>query len=95
MTLCPTIQICNKFYTHWAGAEGSFEYKSLITLPFFLSGPNCSGSEQHLIDCPGSEIENSTSCSHTSVVHCSGINIITLLWVSGIILCFIQCHAPF
>ena len=62
-----------------AGAKGSNEFKSLITFPFFLSGPNCSGSEQRLIDCPGSEIGNSTSCSYTSVVHCAGIHNVRLL----------------
>ena len=54
------------------GSQGSSKFKSSATFPFILSGPNCSGSEQHLIECPGSEIEISTSCSYTSVVHCTG-----------------------
>ena len=56
------------------GAERSFEYISYNdTFPIFLSEPGCSGSEEHLINCQLSEIENITSCSYASVVHCAGI----------------------
>ena len=54
------------------GAKGSLEYQNLTTFPFFLSGPNCSGLEEHLMDCPLNEAENTGSCSYTSVVHCTG-----------------------
>ena len=53
-------------------AEDSAGYTSTLpTFPFFLSGPHCSGSEEHLIDCPQSEIEHITSCDHTSGVSCA------------------------
>ena len=54
------------------GAKGSYEYSYDHDFPFFLSEPNCNGNEEHLIDCPGSEIENITSCYMTAVVICGG-----------------------
>jgi hypothetical protein len=53
------------------GAKGSYEYSYDHDFPFFLSEPNCNGNEEHLIDCPGSEIENITYCFWTSVVYCA------------------------
>ena len=50
----------------------SLYVNSLQTFPFFLGGPRCSGSEDHLIDCPLSEIKNITSCDDVCGVFCSG-----------------------
>ena len=60
------------FYIYFTGAQGSYEYNNYRTFPFFLRGPNCTGNEEHLVDCPNSEIENITSCYRTSIVHCPG-----------------------
>ena len=68
---------CHNFHihiilAHLTGAISSYEYYFGATFPFFLSQPNCDGSEEHLIDCPGSEIQNITSCYMTAVAYCAG-----------------------
>ena len=62
----------NHFYFITDAVGLSLYVSSFETFPFFLGGPHCSGSEEHLIDCPLSEIRNITACYETSGVHCAG-----------------------
>ena len=54
------------------GALGSYDLGYNL-FPFFLSVANCTGSEEHLIDCPNSGLEK-TSCFFVALVFCSGTN---------------------
>ena len=62
-------------YTCLTGVEVSYGYNYITNFPLFLSDPNCFGFEDHLIDCPSSEIENVTFCFRTIAVQCRGIYI--------------------
>ena len=66
-------------HMYLTGAQGSSKWKYSTTFPFFLRDPNCNGLEEHLIDCPGSEIQNITSCSYASEVFCAGNYEITIV----------------
>ena len=57
---------------HLIGALGAYDYASNL-FPFFLSVANCTGSEEHLMDCPNSGLEY-TVCSYVAVVFCAGID---------------------
>ena len=64
--------VTHNYILYLAGAQGSSKYISSRNFPFFLRRPNCNGSEEHLIDCPESEIQNIVSCYYSSVVYCAG-----------------------
>jgi hypothetical protein len=64
--------VCRELEYPPQGAQGSSKYISSRNFPFFLRRPNCNGSEEHLIDCPESEIQNIASCYYSSVVYCAG-----------------------
>ena len=72
LIFCHIIFHINIILAHLTGAKSSFEFSFGAMIPFFLSEPNCNGFEEHLIDCPGSEIQNITSCFMTAVAYCAG-----------------------
>ena len=58
---------------HCTGAVGAHVRTSSVeSFQFLLRGLQCNGSEEHLTDCPRSEIESVASCSYVGVVYCAG-----------------------
>ena len=67
--------LCLEVYLHTLLTVAQGSYASIYepsTIPFLLSGPNCSGSEDHLSDCPLSAIGNIAPCPYASTAICAG-----------------------